>query len=85
MSLEVSIEKQLPDFRLAVKFTASNSPLGLLGPSGSRKTMTLRSIAGIDAPDRGRIVLDGRVLFDSQRGINVPARDRRVAAVRGAA
>jgi ABC-type sulfate/molybdate transport systems ATPase subunit len=78
MPLEVSIEKQLRGFRLAVEFTARETPLGLLGPSGSGKTMTLRAIAGLDTPDRGRIVLDGRVLFDSQRGINVPARDRRV-------
>jgi ABC-type sulfate/molybdate transport systems ATPase subunit len=78
MSLEVSIEKQLPGFRLAVEFSANDAPLGLLGPSGSGKTMTLRAIAGLDAPDRGRIVLDGRVLFDSRQNINVPARDRRV-------
>src|ERR1700737_2481962 len=78
MSLEVEIEKQLPGFRLAVKFTADGSPLGLLGPSGSGQTMTLRAIAGLEAPDRGRIVLHGRVLFDSARHINVPARERRI-------
>jgi molybdate transport system permease protein len=78
MSLEVSIEKQLPGFRLAVEFTADGMPLGLLGPSGSGKSMTLRAIAGLETPDRGRIVLQGRVLFDSARGINVPARARRI-------
>jgi molybdate transport system ATP-binding protein/molybdate transport system permease protein len=79
MSLEVSIEKQLPGFRLAVEFATGGAPLGLLGPSGSGKTMTLRVVAGLETPDRGRIVLHGRVLFDSARGINVPARSRRVA------
>src|ERR1700674_1493265 len=78
MSLEVSIEKQLPGFRLAVEFTAGGAPLGLLGPSGSGKTMTLRAIAGLEAPARGRIVLHGRVLFDSEKRINVPARARRI-------
>src|SRR6202140_2545179 len=78
MSLEVAIEKQLPGFRLAVEFKADGAPLGLLGPSGSGKTMTLRAIAGLESPDRGRIVLHGRVLFDSKRGINVPARERRI-------
>jgi ABC-type sulfate/molybdate transport systems ATPase subunit len=78
VSLEVSIEKQLPGFRLAVEFATGKGPLGLLGPSGSGKTMTLRAIAGLEAPDRGRIVLHGRVLFDSARGIHVPARERRV-------
>ena len=78
MSLEVAIEKHVPDFRLAVEFTAEGAPLGLLGPSGSGKTMTLRAIAGLETPDRGRIVLDGRVLFDSERRVNVPARARRI-------
>lgn len=78
MSLEVAIAKQLSGFRLAVEFCAEGSPLGLLGPSGSGKSMTLRAIAGLETPDSGRIVLHGRVLFDSRRGINLPARARRI-------
>ena len=78
MSLEVAIEKEVAGFRLAVEFSADGAPLGLLGPSGSGKTMALRAIAGLETPDRGRIALDGRVLFDSERGIDVPARERRV-------
>ena len=78
MSLEVAIEKQVPGFRLAVEFKADGLPLGLLGSSGSGKTMTLRAIAGLESPDRGRIVLHGRVLFDSQKQINLPTRERRV-------
>ena len=78
MSLEVAIEKNAGGFRLAVEFAADGAPLGLLGPSGSGKTMTLRAIAGLETPDRGRIVLHGRVLFDSEKGIDVPARERRI-------
>src|ERR1700675_5167782 len=78
MPLEVAIEKQVPDFRLAVEFTADGAPLGLLGPSGSGKSVALRAIAGLETPDRGRIVLHGRVLFDSERRIDVPARARRI-------
>ena len=78
MSLEVTIEKQLSGFRLAVEFTADGMPLGLLGPSGSGKSMTLRAIAGLETPDRGRIVLHERVLFDSARRIDVPARARHI-------
>jgi ABC-type sulfate/molybdate transport systems ATPase subunit len=78
MSLEVAIEKQVSSFRLAVEFTADRIPIGLLGPSGSGKSMTLRAIAGLETPDRGRIVLHGRVLFDSEKGINLPARERRI-------
>jgi ABC-type sulfate/molybdate transport systems ATPase subunit len=78
MSLEVAIEKSVSGFRLAVEFTADGAPLGLLGPSGSGKTMALRAIAGLETPDRGRIVLHGRVLFDSEQRIDVPARARRI-------
>src|SRR5713226_9251932 len=78
MSREVAIAKQVSGFRLDIEFTANSTPLGLLGASGSGKTMTLRTIAGLDKPDRGRIVLHGRVLFDSAQGINVPARERRI-------
>ena len=78
MSLEVAIEKNVPGFRLAIEFTVDGAPLGLLGPSGSGKTMALRTIAGLETPDQGRIVLHGRVLFDSEKGIDVPARSRRI-------
>jgi molybdate transport system permease protein len=78
MSLEVAIEKHISGFRLAVEFTADRIPIGLLGPSGSGKSMTLRAIAGLETPDRGRIVLHGRVLFDSDKGIDLPARARRI-------
>lgn len=76
--LIVDIQKQLPNFSLDVSFTADNRALGLLGASGAGKSLILRCIAGIETPDKGRIVLNGRVLFDSARGINVPSRDRRV-------
>ncbi len=78
MSLEVAIEKNVGGFRLAVEFAADGAPLGLLGPSGSGKSMVLRVIAGLETPDRGRIALHGRVLFDSEQGIDMPARERRV-------
>ena len=52
--------------------------LGLVGESGCGKSLTLKCIAGIEKPDEGRIVLNGRTLFDSEQGINVPARERRV-------
>jgi molybdate transport system permease protein len=78
MSLEVAIEKNVAGFRLAVEFSVDGAPAGLLGPSGSGKTMTLRAIAGLETPDRGRIVLQGRVLFDSEQHINLPPRARRI-------
>jgi molybdate ABC transporter permease protein len=76
--LIVDIYKQLADFDLQVSFTADNQPLGLLGGSGAGKSMILRCLAGVETPTSGRIILNGRVLFDSERKINVPSRDRRV-------
>lgn len=76
--LEVDIEKRLPGFTLRVVFSAGRAPLGILGGSGAGKTMTLRAIAGVETPTQGRIALNGRVLFDSARGINVPSRERQV-------
>ncbi len=78
MALEVQIEKRLADFTLAVAFQAEQAPLSILGASGAGKTMLLRCIAGIERPDRGRIVLNDRVLFDSEKRITMPARERRV-------
>ncbi len=76
--LFVDIYKQLANFQLDVSFSNSNSPLGLLGASGSGKSFILRCIAGIETPTSGQIVLNNRVLFDSAQGINLPVRDRRV-------
>ncbi|MCC5624302.1 molybdate ABC transporter permease subunit [Nostoc sp. CHAB 5715] len=76
--LFVNIEKVLPSFDLKVAFTTDEQPLGLLGGSGAGKSMILRCLAGIETPTRGRIVLNGRVLFDSEQGINLPSRDRRI-------
>ncbi|MFB2898607.1 molybdate ABC transporter permease subunit [Aerosakkonemataceae cyanobacterium BLCC-F50] len=76
--LFVDIQKRLADFTLDVSFTSSDRPLGLLGGSGAGKSMILRCIAGMETPDRGRIVLNGKVLFDAAQKINVPSRDRQV-------
>ncbi|WP_019503781.1 molybdate ABC transporter permease subunit [Pleurocapsa sp. PCC 7319] len=76
IKLTVEIQKQLPGFLLDVAFQTDQTSLGLLGGSGAGKSLILRCIAGLDTPDKGRIVLNGRVLFDSNRGINLPPRDR---------
>ena len=78
MSLEVHIEKKLNGFTLRSDFTAGNTATALLGASGCGKSMTLRCIAGIVKPDKGRIVLDGRVLFDSGHHIDLPPQQRGV-------
>lgn len=76
MSIFVDIEKSLGSFHLKVKFEAGNETLALLGASGSGKSMTLKCIAGIEKPDRGRIVVDDVVLFDSEKRINLTPQQR---------
>lgn len=78
MSLFVDIEKTLGSFHLKVTFETENDTLALLGASGCGKSMTLKCIAGIEKPDRGKIILDGAVLFDSEKHINLPPQERHV-------
>ena len=78
MSLTVDIEKRLGDFSLRIAFETDALTTGLLGASGSGKSVTLKCIAGILKPDRGHIELNGRVLFDSAKRINLPPQKRRV-------
>lgn len=78
MALSVKFRKRLGDFLMDVDFEAENGVLALLGASGCGKSMTLKCIAGIETPDEGRIVLGGRVLFDSEKKIDMPPQKRRV-------
>ena len=78
MSILVDIKKSLGSFTLDVKFEAENEILALLGASGCGKSVTLKCIAGIIKPDEGRIVLNGKTLFDSRKKINLKPQQRRV-------
>lgn len=78
MSLIVHIEKKLKSFTLKVDFETKESCLGILGASGSGKSMTLKCIAGIATPDKGYIELNGKVLYDSSSRINITPQQRNV-------
>ena len=78
MSLVVDIEKKLGSFTLRSKFETGRGTMALLGASGCGKSVTLKCIAGIMTPDRGRIVLDGETLFDSEKHIDLTPQRRRV-------
>ncbi len=81
MKLDVEVYRRFKDFTLDLSFSAGEGCLGILGASGCGKSMTLKSIAGIIRPDRGRIVLSGEedsVLFDAEKSICVPPQKRQV-------
>ncbi len=78
MELFVDIQKKLGNFSLNIRFDAHAGITGLLGASGSGKSMTLKCIAGLERPDSGVIRLNGRTLFDSAQGIDLPPQQRQV-------
>jgi molybdate transport system permease protein len=79
--LSVELRKHYPRFELSASFSTAGERLGLLGASGSGKSMTLRCIAGLTAPETGRIVLNGRVLLDTERGIRLGPAERLIGIV----
>ncbi|MFN2166832.1 MAG: ABC transporter ATP-binding protein [Anaerolineae bacterium] len=82
--LLVDIHRTLPAFRLNLHLEVGREVLVLFGPSGSGKSMTLESIAGLVTPDQGEISLDGKVFFrrgTDEANVNLPARRRGVGYV----
>lgn len=78
MGLFLDIKKKFENFSLSVHLQTEVPITGLLGASGCGKSMTLRCIAGIEKPDEGKIILNGRTLFDSEHHINLPPQERNV-------
>ena len=74
--LVVDFAKQVGPFHLRPRFEADEEMVVLLGPSGSGKSLTLRAIAGLLTPDRGRIEVPDGVVFDSEAGVNLPPQAR---------
>lgn len=78
MSLHINITKNLSSFNLDVSMESKGGIIGFLGASGSGKSMTLKCIAGIEKPSEGKIIINDKVLFDSEEKINVKTKDRKV-------
>jgi molybdate transport system ATP-binding protein len=79
--LTLDIEKALGAFRVKAAFQAGAGVTVLFGRSGAGKTSIINAVAGLLRPERGRIEIDGKVLFDSERGIDLPPHARRVGYV----
>ncbi|MGL5507709.1 MAG: sulfate/molybdate ABC transporter ATP-binding protein [Paraclostridium sp.] len=78
MSLYINIKKELKNFTLDVKLEQVNKVTGLLGESGCGKSMTLKCIAGLEKPDKGKIIINDKVLFDSEKNINLKPQERNI-------
>ena len=76
--VELEIKKQYEKFRLDVAFKSEKKRIGILGASGCGKSLTLKSIAGIERPEKGRIVIDGVTLFDAGKNIFLKPQKRKV-------
>ena len=81
MALTLEVRKTLPGFILDVSWAAGDEVVTLFGPSGAGKTLTLQCLAGLMRPDSGRIVVNGTVFFDGERGVDVPTQERRLGYV----
>jgi molybdate transport system ATP-binding protein len=79
--IELSMRHAFADLDLDIAFRADARTLALFGDSGAGKTSVLNAIAGLLRPQRGRIALDDRVLFDSEKRIDVPVNERRIGYV----
>ena len=81
IDLSIDITMRQGAFVLSVRDAASVEVLGLFGPSGSGKTSLLEAIAGIRTPDVGEIRIGERILFSSEKRIDLPARERHIGYV----
>lgn len=78
MAIEVRIHREFDDFKLDVQFRSESRRIGILGASGCGKSLTLKSIAGIERPETGKIESAGKVFFDSAKKIWMPPQERNV-------
>jgi molybdate transport system ATP-binding protein len=79
--LDIAVALDLPAIRIDVELAIGEEIVVLFGPSGAGKTLTVKMTAGLRRPDRGRISIAGRAVFDATAGIDVPPQQRAVGYV----
>ena len=79
MGIKVDIKRKLGEFSLDIHFQTESKRIGILGASGCGKSMTLKSIAGIETPDFGMIQIDDKVLFDSANKVDLKPKKCRIS------
>lgn len=78
MGINIDVKKKLEDFSIDIQIKSDSRRIGILGASGCGKSMTLKMIAGIETPGEGLIRIGERVLFDSEKKINIRPQKRNV-------
>lgn len=78
MKIEMNFIYKMDNFNLSVKWNSSERRIGILGASGCGKSMTLKILAGIVTPDSGKIIVNGKTYFDSEKNINIPPQQRKI-------
>ncbi|SFA77696.1 molybdate transport system ATP-binding protein [Acetitomaculum ruminis DSM 5522] len=78
MSIDIKLNKKLNNFNIDIELSHDGKCLGILGASGCGKSMTLKMIAGIEKPDSGKIVLNGRTIYDFDKKIDLKPQERKV-------
>lgn len=81
MLLKARFKKKLPSFELEADISLSQGILALVGPSGAGKTTILQCVAGLQTPSWGEIYIREKVVFSSEKGINIPIRNRHIGYV----
>src|SRR5437899_3051357 len=79
--MNVVVRRAVPGFTLGVAWDAGDAVVALFGPSGAGKSLTLQCLAGLERPDAGRIVVNGRIFDDVARGVHLVPQARRLGYV----
>ncbi len=77
----MDVQRRLGDFRIEARFRSDRGITALFGRSGAGKTSIVNMVSGLLKPERGRIAVDGSVLFDSAAGVDLPPWKRRLGYV----
>jgi ABC-type sulfate/molybdate transport systems ATPase subunit len=80
-ALELDIQLSRRGFLVAVAARVERETFALVGPSGAGKTSVLRGVAGLERPEHGRVAIGDTVMFDAERGIDLPVEERRIGFV----
>ena len=78
VAINIKIKKNVGSFKLDIEMQSNSKRIGILGASGCGKSMTLKSIAGVEYIDEGYIEVDGNILLDTKNKVNLKPQKRKI-------